>query len=83
MGEDGSGAWQGEWDAGLNGGTLLEDLVRTTSRDPERLEPVRRLIEDLRSTEEGRPIVPDDVYEIWRVVDAAVAGGSGNRHGMA
>ncbi len=62
MGEDGSGAWQGEWVAGLNGETLLEDLVLTASRDPERLEPVRRLIEDLRVTGEGREIVADDLY---------------------
>lgn len=72
MNDDGNGAWQGDWAAGLGGETLLEDLVRAASRDPERLEPVRRLIEDLRSTTEGREIVPDDLYEIWRTVDAAV-----------
>ena len=72
MTNDGNGAWRGEWGLGLGGETLLEDLVRTASRDPERLEPVRRLIEDLRSTEEGRRIVPEALYEIWRTVDAAV-----------
>jgi len=77
MTNDGSGVWQGDWVAGLGGDTLLEDLVRTAARDPERLEPVRRLIDDLRSTEEGRRIVPDDLYEVWQVVDAAVVGDSG------
>ncbi len=50
-------------------GTLLEGLVRTASRDPGRLEPVRRLIEEFRSTEEGRRIVPDDFLEIWSAVE--------------
>ena len=49
-----------------------EDLLRVASRDPNRLEPVRRLIEDLRKTEEGRHIVPDDLYDLWTVVDTAV-----------
>lgn len=69
---DGAG-WQGDWGAGLDGETLLEDLVRAAARDPERLEPVRRLIGDLRSTPEGREIVPDDLFEIWQVIDEAVA----------
>jgi len=77
MTHNGNGAWQGEWAAGLGGDTLLEDLVRTASRDPERLEPVRRLFEDLRSTEEGRKIVPDDLFEIWKIVDDTVCGRSG------
>lgn len=51
---------------------LLEGLVRTASRDPSRLEPVRRLIEDFRSTDEGRRIVPDDFLEIWSAVEDAL-----------
>ena len=52
--------------------TLLEGLVRTASRDPERLEPVRRLIEDFRSTEEGRRIVPDAFLDLWSAVEEAL-----------
>ncbi len=52
--------------------TLLESLVRTASRDPERLEPVRRLIEDFRSTEEGRRIVPDAFLDLWSAVEEAL-----------
>lgn len=70
--DQGGGAWQGEWAAGLGGETLLEDLVRAAARDPERLEPVRRLIKDLRATPEGREIVPDDLYAVWQVVDGAL-----------
>lgn len=51
------------------GEPLLEGLVRAASRDPGRLEPVRRLIEDFRSTEEGRRIVPDDFLDLWRAVE--------------
>ena len=49
--------------------TLLEGLVRAASRDPGRLEPVRRLIEDFRCTEEGRHIVPDDFLGLWSAVE--------------
>jgi hypothetical protein len=74
-GDEGDGAWQGEWAAGLGGETLLEDLVRAAAREPERLEPVRRLIDDLRATPEGREIVPDDLYAVWLVIDGAASGG--------
>jgi len=67
------GAWKGDWGAGLDGETLLEDLVRAAARDPERLEPIRRLIADLRSTPEGQGIVPDDLFAIWEVIDGAVS----------
>ena len=49
--------------------TLLEGLVRAASRDPGRLEPVRRLIDDFRSTEAGRRIVPDDFLDLWSAVE--------------
>ena len=60
------------WILGQRGETLLDDLVRTASRDPGRLRPVRRLIADLRKTEEGRRIVPDDLFEIWTAVEEAL-----------
>lgn len=71
---DGQGAWDGQWGARLASETLLEDLVRTASREPERLDPIRRLIEDLRSTAEGREIVPDVFYALWQIVDEVVGG---------
>lgn len=64
------------WGMGLYAETLLEDLVRVASRDPERLEPVRDLIEDLRASSEGREIVPDNLYRLWQVVDTAVSEGA-------
>ena len=69
----GEGNGKGDWGVGGGGETLLDDLVRTASRDPERLEPVRRLIDDLRKTAEGRRIVPDELFAIWMAVEEALA----------
>jgi len=60
------------WGVGLSEDSILEDLVHTASRDPARLEPVRRLIDDFRKTEQGRSIVPDDFYNLWTAVDEAL-----------
>ncbi|MCY4319908.1 MAG: phospholipase D family protein [Alphaproteobacteria bacterium] len=62
----------GPWVSGPDDESLLEELVRAASRDPDRLEPVRRLIEDFRKTEEGRSIVPDDFLEVWNAVNEAL-----------
>ena len=68
---EGRGDGAAPWGVGLGGETLLDDLVRTASRDPDRLKPVRRLIDDLRKTEEGRRIVPDDLLAVWTAVEEA------------
>ena len=70
--DEGKGNGSASWGVGAGGETLLDDLVRTASRDPERLEPVRRLINDLRKTEEGRRIVPDDLLAVWTAVEEAL-----------
>ena len=62
----------GDWGIGPDNAAMLEDLVRTAARDPSRLEPVRRLIDDMRKTDEGREIVPDDLLCLWNAVQAAV-----------
>ena len=71
--DEGQGDGAAPWGAGLGGETLLDDLVRTASRDPDRLKPVRRLIDDLRKTEEGQRIVPDDLLAVWTAVEEALA----------
>ena len=53
--------------------TLLEDLLRAASRYPERLNVVRRLVQDLRQTEDGCKIIPPDLYEVWQAIDQTVA----------
>ena len=69
----GKGNGSGDWGVGGGGDTLLDDLVRTASRDPDCLKPVRRLIDDLRKTDEGRRIVPDELFAIWMAVEEALA----------
>ena len=71
--DEGQGDGAVPWGTGLGGETLLDDLVRTASRDHDRLKPVRRLIDDLRKTEEGRRIVPDDLLAVWTAVEEAVS----------
>ena len=70
---EGDGSSSAVWEGVFGGETLLEDLLRTASRDPERLDVVRRLLEDLRRTEDGRAIVPPDLYELWQAIDQTVA----------
>ncbi len=70
---DGEGA-EGQWGFGLGGDTLLEDLVRAASRDPERLEPIRRILDDLCATDEGRRIIPEGLLDTWNAVEQAVDG---------
>ena len=69
---EGDGTPGPDWGIGAGGDTLLDDLVRAAARDPDRLKPVRRLIDDLRKTDEGRRIVPDDLFEVWTAVEEAL-----------
>ena len=71
--EEGEAGASGAWGVGAGGETLLDDLVRTASRDPDRLKPVRRLIDDLRKTEEGRRVVPDELFAVWTAIEEALA----------
>lgn len=71
-----SGAKSFSWAEGLGGESLLEDLVRIASKEPERLQPVRRLIKDLRDTEEGRRVVNDELLAVWNAVESALGKGA-------
>jgi len=66
-----------QWVSGLGGETLLEDLARTASRDPARLETVRKLVDDLRAIEDGRKVIPEGLYEVWSVVDEVIRARAG------
>lgn len=67
--------WDGSGNAlvGAGGGSdalvaapaLLETLLRALDRAPERLDDVQRLVADLRRTEEGRRLLPDDFDAVW------------------
>lgn len=50
--------------AGL-GASLLEGLLRALARSPRRLDEVRRILEDLDSTPEGKKLIPPGLVDIW------------------
>ena len=62
------------WGSGFEADTLLEDLLRAASRDPERLEAVRGVIEDLTEASGDAQVVPEDLRAIWQAVDQALKG---------
>ena len=70
---DGSGEG-GTWRSSGSADSLLEDLIRAASRDPARLAPIRRILNDLQETEEGRSIIPEGLLETWMAVESAIEG---------
>lgn len=66
--DDKAGRWSfGGW----NEPTLLEALLQSLSRHPERVEQAARLIADLGRTPEGRDLLPEGLEEIWAPIWAA------------
>lgn len=59
--------------AGFAMETLLEDLLRIASRHPKRLEPFQKLMSNLKKTPEGRALIPQDLEELWKAVEQALA----------
>ena len=60
----------GSWDQAA----LLEALLRSLSRNPERIDQAARLIADLGSTPEGEELLPEGLNKIWEPVWAAREG---------
>lgn len=48
--------------------TLFESLMRAIERQPERIDQVASLIEDLQQTPEGRQLLPADLETIWQPI---------------
>ena len=48
--------------------TLFESMMRAIDRDPERIDQVASLIEDLQRTPEGRELLPADLETIWKPI---------------
>lgn len=69
----GGGAW-GAFDGGRPESDLplFENLTRAFCRRPERLESIRRLMEEIGSDADG-DVVPPEFREMWQVFEAAVA----------
>jgi len=61
----------GEWGHAAASLPLLEALLRTLFHDPERIDQVRRLIDDLRADPEGDALLPPGLIEIWEPIWAA------------
>jgi len=57
-------------DAMLEG--LLEDLVRAYSRSPERIDRIRRLVDDLAAS--GSTAIPAEFADVWRAFEDAGEG---------
>lgn len=49
----------------LFGSTLFESLMRAIDREPERIDQVAAIVEDLRRSPEGRDLLPADFDAIW------------------
>jgi hypothetical protein len=54
---------------------LLEELMRTYCHDSGRLYSVRKLLEQLGSTPEGRKMIPDEFVELWQVFETTLREG--------
>ena len=68
LSDEGKGDGPVPWGDGLGGETLLDDLVRTASRDPDRLKPVRRLIDDLRKTGRAPHSAADELFAVLAAI---------------
>ncbi len=47
---------------------LLEPILRALEHQPERLDQVARLVEDLSRHEQGRALLPDGFADLWRTI---------------
>ena len=56
--------------------SLLECLLRTADRDPEKLKQVRRLVEDLCRQPDGATLLPEGFLTIWEPIQAVTIGGA-------
>lgn len=50
------------------GGSLLEPLVSALHRDPEKLDRVAKVVDDLRSTAKGLSLLPEGFMDVWEPV---------------
>ena len=57
--------------AGAEAVPLFESLVRTLEREPDRLGEVKRLVDELRATQDGQKLLPPDFDRVWEPLWAA------------
>lgn len=51
---------------------LLEELTRAFSRDPEKLQTIKRLVEQLLETPQGREMVPPEFLDLWQLYEPLI-----------
>lgn len=51
---------------------LLEELTRAYCRAPEKLRSIKRLVEQLVATPEGRELIPEEFMELWQLYEPLV-----------
>ena len=72
MGPQGQGrSTPGTGDATRSNGALLESLLRSLHRSPERLDAVARLVEDVRRQPDAVELLPPSFDQIWAPIWAA------------
>jgi hypothetical protein len=52
-------------------GGLLESMLRTLDREPERLDHVARLVEDVNTQLDAQPLLPERFNEVWAPIWSA------------
>src|SRR5690348_851378 len=63
----------GVWNPSANGCDalpLLEELTKAYSRNPNRLRSVRKLVEQLSDTAQGREVIPAEFMRLWKTFDS-------------
>ena len=50
---------------------MFETMLKALDRDPKKLDQVHRFVNDLKGTEEGRQLLPDDFDAVWEPLWAA------------
>ncbi len=54
---------------------LLEELTKAYSRNPNRLHSVKKLVEQLGDTAEGREVIPKEFMDLWNIFDSLLKEG--------
>lgn len=67
----GEGASGGEWGLDGDGMPLFETLMRTLAREPERLDHVAKLLDDLRDGDHAADLIPPELDAVWAPIWAA------------
>lgn len=68
-GEGGKGGWSPRFSDEV---PILEELVRTFSRNPEKLKDVRAVMDRLRKNPDTASIIPPDFVRVWTVFEDAL-----------